>query len=425
MSEFVEETSRPRQNLDSFGVEVSLSTRVVVLHPGESFEVALIVNDSRRFVRIEFRYAPSVDLESSPRMGYTPLNASLRVTTMNDASPGVYPVEILVTSIDKSLLASEKLVVVILDRTTRKSIVKHVPDILQVTGELGMQGLFWYVASYIYPEGARFSQIHALHKLMAKRDVSSGTTGNILAYMVRKKILKRENGIYKSLISDLDTLKSRIDKSRIRLQQIKNREAAEQKKDTYVPQQVYWAYDRARRIKKKHGLLAATYFLAYTLLGLRQTGFPLLWINGWFVYCENKTGFCHHFTSPLLSRYFKNLGLQEGIIYSQEPSHEDARKKAQKYIKKYYRSFRTARRLHYLLKEKGFINYENQEVYTLELLYYNNNSIGVRIWDEQKRTLLEKIGVKNCNPTKAEYRTAFPEEHIYKPNEDTYFYRSL
>ncbi len=425
MSEFVEETSRFRQGLDTFGVEVSLSTRVVVLHPGESFEVALIVNDSGRFVRIEFRYAPSVDLESSPRMGYTPLNASLRVTTMNEASPGVYPVEILVTSIDKSLLASEKLVVVILDRTTRKSIAKHILDILQVTGELGMQGLFWYAATYIYQGGARFSQIHALHKLMSRRDVSPGTTGNILAYMVRKKILKRENGVYKSLISDLDTLKSRIDKSRIRLQQIKNREVVEQKKDTYVPQQVYWAYDRARRIKKKHGLLAATYFLAYTLLGLRQTGIPLIWVNDWFVYCENKTGFCHHFTSSLLSRYLGNLGLREGIIYSQEPIHEDAKKKAQKYIKKYYRSFRVARRLHYLLKEKGFINYEDQEIYTLELLYYSDNSIGVRIWDERKKMLLEEISVKDSKPTKIEYKTAFPEEHIYRDNEETYFHRPL
>ena len=165
------------------------------------------------------------------------------------------------------------------------------------------------------------------------------------------------------------------------------------------------------------------YFLEYALVGVRQTGFLLLWINDWFVYCESKTGFCHHFTSQLLSRYFRMLGLQEGILYSQTNNHEEARRKAQKYIKEYYRSFRAARRLHYMLKEWNLIGYEDQEVYTLELLYYQDGSIGVRIWDEQKEELLEELGVKGEKPIKVKRKTAFPEEHIYAPNEETYFYR--
>jgi hypothetical protein len=165
--------------------------------------------------------------------------------------------------------------------------------------------------------------------------------------------------------------------------------------------------------------------LEYTLVGVRQTGFLLLWMNDWFVYCENKTGFCHHFISPLLSRYFKMLGLQGGVMYSQTKIHEEARRKAQKYIKEYYRSFRAARRLHYMLKEWGLIDYGDQSVYTLELLYYGGGSVGVRIWDEQKRELLEEVGVREEEPIKVEHRTAFPEEHLYSHNEETYFHRTL
>ena len=168
--------------------------------------------------------------------------------------------------------------------------------------------------------------------------------------MVKKKILVRENGVYKALVHDIETLRSRIDSSRIRLGQRRQDASPKQEHRSGVPIQVYWAFDQARRIMKEHGPLAAMYFL-YTLVGVRQTGFLLLWINDWFVYCENKTGFCRHFASPLLSRYFKLLGLQEGIMYFNTRSHEEAKRKAQKYIKEYYRSFRAARRLHYMLKD--------------------------------------------------------------------------
>jgi hypothetical protein len=167
------------------------------------------------------------------------------------------------------------------------------------------------------------------------------------------------------------------------------------------------------------------YFLIYTLVGVRQTGFLLLWIYNLFVYCEQKTGFCHYFISQLLSEYFKMLGVQQGVLYSQSREHERARRIAQKYIKKYYRSFRAARRLHYLLKEKGYIDYEDQDVYTLEILYYQDGGVGVRIWDAQKKEVIEKMGVREESPVRAEYRSAFPEEHIYEPNEETYFHRAL
>jgi len=79
-----------------------------------------------------------------------------------------------------------------------------------------------------------------------------------------------------------------------------------------------------------------------------------------------------------------------------------------------------------MLKDWNLIDRDkDQDVYTLELLYYRDGSIGVRIWDDQKREFLEELGVKEEEPVKVEHRTAFPEEHIYPLNEETYFHRAL
>jgi len=57
-----------------------------------------------------------------------------------------------------------------------------------------------------------------------------------------------------------------------------------------------------------------------------------------------------------------------------------ARKTANKYVKKYYGSHQSSRRIHYILKKQGFIKYDNN-VYNLEIIYYKDGDIGIRIWD--------------------------------------------
>jgi len=140
---------------------------------------------------------------------------------------------------------------------------------LRMTKRLGVQGL--YILERVYPEGARFKQLHELHKLISRRDVSKGTTGNILRYMIKKKIIDKKNEVYKSLVHDLKTLESRIDASRIRLHQRRDNTRGKLREPNTMPQQVYWAFDRAQRIKNKHGTLAAMHFLIYSLVDVRQT----------------------------------------------------------------------------------------------------------------------------------------------------------
>jgi len=127
--------------------------------------------------------------------------------------------------------------------------------------------------------------------------------------MIKKGIIRRENGLYRLLITKPKVLVTRIDTSRIRLadKQV-NKKETKHKPSQLVPRQKSIAYQRALRFKKKHGLLPAICFLAHTLVGVRETGFLLFWFNEWFLHCGQKTGFCHRFYSQLLDQYFRALG---------------------------------------------------------------------------------------------------------------------
>ncbi len=419
-------TSPSKQTKTTYATNLVLPVKIVGLYPGETGTIPITIKGIHQLIEIKVKGPPGpIRTTVSPKTGYTPLSVNLTISVDEKAEEGFYNMEILVTNTEGYILAKDKLLIIVLNRKIDKKALKRLPDMIKITKRLGIQGLFWYILEYVYPEGARFGQIHALHKLVSQREVSVGTTGNILKSMIKKKIIEKEDGIYKSLIHSVGILKTRIDSSRIRLREYNKRARSDSRSPITEPNQVYWTFYRAQKIRDKHGPLTAMYFLVYTLVGARQTGFLLYWNYDWFIYCEKKTGFCHHFTSSLLEQYFKRLGLEPGVMYSKTSEHEKARKQAEKYIKQYYRSFRVARRLHYLLKEKGLITYEDQDVYTLELLYYPDGEVGVRIWDAQERELIEEINIREEQPASIEKRSAFPEEHIYAPNEETYFHRPI
>lgn len=49
------------------------------------------------------------------------------------------------------------------------------------------------------------------------------------------------------------------------------------------------ALRKAGKIARKHDNLAAAYFPVYSLVGAREAGFLLPWLNPVLVYCERKT----------------------------------------------------------------------------------------------------------------------------------------
>ena len=426
--------SRDKVSNKSRGFQfISLDNRtyssVVVLYPGESVSYTIFLSGGC-YISLGLRYnSKFIDVRVEPINDSAQLAVKLKISAAPSAPSGVYPVRVRV--LDKRsgiLLSSIVLQVLIIDKKLDKSIARHIRSMINITRKLGMQGLFWYTTTFIYPYGASFSQIHAIHCLVSRRKVSAGTTGNILGYMVKKGILERDGrGLYKSKIKDIRILYTRIDSSRIRIQTRTNRNIKNSSEQSLfdtrvnkIPRNITLVFNRALKIMNKHGSLAAMYFLAYTLVGARKTGFLVLWKDNMFVYCERKTGFCHHFTSQLLSNYFKILGLHDGVMYSNTREHRMARKIAEKYIKKYYKGFRMARRLHYTLKQHNLIHYNN-EIYMIDILYYDNG-IGVRVWNENKDKLLIEENIQDKKPRHVESRTVYSYEHIYEPNEDTYFH---
>ncbi len=251
--------------------------------------------------------------------------------------------------------------------------------------------------------------------------------------MIRKGLIKKgEDGRYYSLVTKQEIAFSRIDRSRVRIQQSKawkerkeRQEPAKSKKLPHEPYVAKLAFKGAKKIAQKHGRLAAAYFLVYSLVGARETGILLLWLNTMFIYCEQKTGFCHYFYSELLHRYFLLLGLKEGIMYRNTTEYQKAIQVANKYIKKYYRSHQVARRLHYKLKNEKYIytKPEEDETLNIELFYYEDGNLGIRVWNNSMKKIKYAVNLTNKSIERREIKPAYPYEHVYEPNEETYFNR--
>ena len=192
--------------------------------------------------------------------------------------------------------------------------------------------------------------------------MSKGTVGNTLKTMVAKGLLEHK-GVYKAVDLERRVLMSRVNLARVRYpwQVLRRKGQAEgdmsrddeercQLSLDRVPQPVRRAFSHAVDIAEVRGPLSALYFLVHTLLGVRQTGYLLLWLDDWFIVLEPKTGFTYHFYSRLLQWMLLHLGLDEGVYHRPyDPQHREARKLAQYYIRRIYGSHQSTRRLHYLL----------------------------------------------------------------------------
>jgi hypothetical protein len=286
----------------------------------------------------------------------------------------------------------------------------------------------------VFTEGATFNHLKAAYELVTRRPVSNGTIGNTLKRMKKKKIIiEKHPGVYINNVKDFNVLLSRIDLSRVRVQAYKvkkgkrvTQEASSEdvKIDfTRLPKTIRRLWEKAQEIASEYGALAALYFLTYSLLGVRQTGYLLYWYNMWFIYYEKKTMFCHHFYSWLLHEMLTRLGLEEGVMYRHNQQYEEAKHIAQQYIREYYGSHPNARRLHYQLKELGYLSYED-DVYTLKIYHYRDGSIGIEIYDDRGEELLHRDGVREDEiVVNVEVKSVLPFEHVDKENEETYFSR--
>ncbi len=368
----------------------------------------------------------------TPKDSVAPFTSEIEINVKDEAPPGLYYFDLQITDqTNGMILGIEPLGILILPWNLPRSTARHYRMLRRMYKETGAQGVLWYLVAKVYKDGANFTELKKAYELVRGGAVRKATIANILKRMIKKGLIKKcDNGRYYPLVSKPEVAFSRIDRSRVRIRKPgratkRGREKQGTSRLENKPREPYVAriaFRRARKIAEKHGGLVAAYFLVYSLVGVRETGFLLLWLNAMFVYCEQKTGFCHYFYSELLHRYFQLLGLREGIMYRHNREHMEAMKTASRYVKRYYGSHQSSRRLHYEIKKRGYLEYGNK-VYNLEIIYYEDGDLGVRLWDNNMQEILYKENTTDKPIAKREIKPAYPYEHLYEPNEETYFYK--
>ena len=420
----------PRQ--ESFGP----SRRVLVAHPSDSVGFSIRINGPiGHVVGVEVKgIPPSVaEVLVSPFRGVAPYTARISLTVSEGAKPGLYPFHVMVHNHTRDqTIGEEELGLLVMPKKLTIKDYTRLRRIYRYEG-LGAQGALWYLIAMVYENGVGFMELKRAYELVRGGPVKKATIAKILRRMIRKGLIKKgEDRKYYPVITRAEIAFSRIDKKRVRVSQlsgtvkkVKRQKMSAPKVFLHEPYVAKLAFRRARKIAQKHGNLAAAYFLVYSLVGARETGVLLLWLNTLFIYCEQKTGFCHYFYSELLSRYFQLLGLKQGIMYRNTVEYQKAMQMANKYIKKYYGSHQAARRLHYKLKKEKYIytKLEEDETLNIELLYYEDGDLGIRVWNNSMKKIKYAVNLTNKSIERREIKPAYPYEHVYEPNEETYFHR--
>lgn len=106
----------------------------------------------------------------------------------------------------------------------------------------------------------------------------------------------------------------------------------------------------------------------------------------------------------------RKLGLREGAQYNyfRKQEYVEAQKSVQEFIKRHYVRHPSTRRLHYMLKELGYIEYDN-EVCAIKMCRYKDCRIGLEIHDVSGEEPLYQDNIRvNTVPVGIEIRTAFP-----------------
>lgn len=412
---------------------LSSSRNILVMYPGERISLSFAINGppSHRVSIYAEGFPQSIgSIAINPRSGTAPFTSEVVIRVDMGAQPGLYKFDLhIVDNTLRELLGAEPVGLLILPRDVPRSVARHFKRLISIYEELGAQGVLWYLIAKVFGEGARFSQLKNSYELIRGNPVKNATIVVILKRLVKKNlIIKDKDKRYYPLVTKEEIAFSRIDSKRVRLQQNRITKTVNRQKLSTLeklmkePYVANLAFRRAQKIGRKHGKLAAAYFLVYSLVGVRETGYLLLWFNAMFVYCEQKTGFCHYFYSQLLHNYFQELGLTEGIMYKFNQEYANQTKLANRYIRKYYGNHQSSRRLHYKLKKLEYLNYDN-EVYNLEIIHYRDGDIGVKLWDNNMEEIKYEENITNKPVKNKEIKPAYPYEHIYEPNEETYFSR--
>jgi len=428
---------RPERVKEARGEEkqgLGSSKNVLVVYPGErvTFSLAVKGPPGDRVGVYAKGFPQSVaSIAIAPMSGFAPFTSEIEIRVNEGAPPGLYYFDLSIMDETKGkTLSIEPFGLLIPPKDLSKNVAKHYTRLRRIYKEHGAQGVLWYLVTKVYTNGASFTELKKAYELVRGSQVRNSTVAVILRRMTKKGLVsKSEGGKYYAMVTKEEVAFSRIDEKRVRITPSHGVVREDRKEGSSLlggstakePYLARMAFRKAQKIARKHGALAAAYFLVYSLAGVRETGHLLMWLNAMFIYCEQKTEFCHYFYSQLLSHYFQLLGLREGIMYKQSQEHLDAMKTAHMYVRKYYESHQFSRRLHYELKRQGYIKY-GDEIYNAEILHYEDGDIGARLWDNDMNEMLYGENIADKPAVEREIKPVYPFEHVYEPNEETYFH---
>lgn len=402
------------------------SKYILVVHPGRKEKFKINVNGPvNRSVLLEPQELPDqiVVLSITPNGGVIPFTADIEIFVSNDAYPGVYKWRLDLKDIrEKRVLDSAIMDLVILPTSLTKDLYYEIRELYKY---YGIQIALWQALKMTYPSGTTFSVIKTLYEVIATSKISKGSVGNILHVLTMKGLVERVGeGFYKPVEISLEDAIARVDIKRVRgVHQCNYRREPRvgSVQLDELPKRIQEAYHIAATINKQHGSLPALYFLTYTLLGARKTGFLLLWRGDWFIICEPKTHLCHHYNSILLNSLLNSLGLSEGIYYPVGREHRESRKIAERYLHRHYAGYKEARRLHYILRDKYYISQFDNRPYTLKMYHYKDGTIGIEIYDYTGRNIVLKLNIEEKLVANIETWIVLPVMHITKRSEEVYF----
>ncbi|PUA31710.1 MAG: hypothetical protein B7O98_08790 [Zestosphaera tikiterensis] len=297
--------------------------------------------------------------------------------------------------------------------------------------EKGISYTLWWFIREIWARrrhAVKFEDLFRLHQYIAGARSKNSTRKALKRLEEYGLIENLGDGYYKPLIMDQAIVEGSIDFSRIRTrdQVLRNRkdavETSMQLKD--MPRELMPVVKEAQKLIERGDKWKAVDLIAHTLLPIRKTGVLIARKDDLFLYYERKTDKMHMIRSWRLTALLDFLGIKDEVLVAHRHSEADG------IIRKLFGSHDNARRLHYLLKERGWFEYpaenyfyrifENPMTHDWWISVYKLN----RETDRMEEDLRVEVGRSAITGIQVKAGTIVTREHIKKENEDTYFRRT-
>ncbi len=289
--------------------------------------------------------------------------------------------------------------------------------------------IWWFLKQMWRARGRpiKFERIYRFHHEIAGVK-SKNATWKILRRLEFYGLIDNLGGWYKPAVLDDTIVEGSIDWSRVRTrdQVIKPKSKETNAKSTTdnIPQPVIRIIKIAKDLIRRGEKWRAVDLLAHTLFGIRETGVLIGRKGDIFIIFERKTDKMHMWKSRKLAGILDKLGIHDEFLAFHR------KYEASDIIKRLFGSHDVARRVHYLIKEKGWIEYLDPGCWYYRLyrdpltgswfisIYVRQGNRLEEVWripesiDENKMYIQRRAGA------------IVTREHVKEENEETYFNRS-